>query len=160
MPDQKPMWTRCLGWFSVMWVTKLLIRRDKSFPCSPISCINFKRERSVVFLRRGLCCGSNAPPEENLPVVSEPLSSYIVLFQVAFFVIYWRSFFQSIFCLVGAAVATSRLGAPPKGSHSNPKVKLILIQGVRPWVLLGRYHVVPFAEQGIVTAKIKNESSN
>ena len=25
MPDQKPMWTRCLGWFSVMWVTKLLI---------------------------------------------------------------------------------------------------------------------------------------
>ena len=25
MPDQKPMWTRCLGGFSVMWVTKLLI---------------------------------------------------------------------------------------------------------------------------------------
>ena len=25
MSDQKPMWTRCLGWFSVMWVTKLLI---------------------------------------------------------------------------------------------------------------------------------------
>ena len=25
MPDQKPMGTRCLGWFSVMWVTKLLI---------------------------------------------------------------------------------------------------------------------------------------
>ena len=25
MPDQKPMWTRCLGRFSVMWVTKLLI---------------------------------------------------------------------------------------------------------------------------------------
>ena len=25
MPDQKPMWTRCLGWFSVMWVTKLMI---------------------------------------------------------------------------------------------------------------------------------------
>ena len=25
MPDQKTMWTRCLGGFSVMWVTKLLI---------------------------------------------------------------------------------------------------------------------------------------
>ena len=25
MPDQKPMWTRWLGGFSVMWVTKLLI---------------------------------------------------------------------------------------------------------------------------------------
>ena len=25
MPDQKPMWTRCLGGFSVKWVTKLLI---------------------------------------------------------------------------------------------------------------------------------------
>ena len=25
MPNQKPMWTRCLGGFSVMWVTKLLI---------------------------------------------------------------------------------------------------------------------------------------
>ena len=25
MPDQKPMWTRCLGEFSVMWVTILLI---------------------------------------------------------------------------------------------------------------------------------------
>ena len=25
MPDQKPMWTRCLGGFSVMWVTNLLI---------------------------------------------------------------------------------------------------------------------------------------
>ena len=25
MPDQKPMQTRCLGGFSVMWVTKLLI---------------------------------------------------------------------------------------------------------------------------------------
>ena len=25
MPDQKPMWTRCLGGFCVMWVTKLLI---------------------------------------------------------------------------------------------------------------------------------------
>ena len=25
MPDQNPMWTRCLGGFSVMWVTKLLI---------------------------------------------------------------------------------------------------------------------------------------
>ena len=25
MLDQKPMWTRCLGGFSVMWVTKLLI---------------------------------------------------------------------------------------------------------------------------------------
>ena len=25
MPDQRPMWTRCLGGFSVMWVTKLLI---------------------------------------------------------------------------------------------------------------------------------------
>ena len=25
MPNQKPMWTRCLGWFSVMWVTKLMI---------------------------------------------------------------------------------------------------------------------------------------
>ena len=24
MPDQKPMWTRCLGGFSVMWVTNLL----------------------------------------------------------------------------------------------------------------------------------------
>ena len=25
MPNQKPMWTMCLGGFSVMWVTKLLI---------------------------------------------------------------------------------------------------------------------------------------
>merc|ERR1712012_1110080 len=25
MPDQKTMWTRCLGGFSVMWVTKLMI---------------------------------------------------------------------------------------------------------------------------------------
>ena len=25
MPNQKPMWTRCLGGFSVKWVTKLLI---------------------------------------------------------------------------------------------------------------------------------------
>ena len=25
MPDQNPMWTRCLGGFSVKWVTKLLI---------------------------------------------------------------------------------------------------------------------------------------
>ena len=25
MTDQKPMWTWCLGWFSVMWVTKLMI---------------------------------------------------------------------------------------------------------------------------------------
>ena len=25
MSDQKPMWTRCVGGFSVMWVTKLLI---------------------------------------------------------------------------------------------------------------------------------------
>ena len=25
MPDQKPMWTRCLGGFCVMWVPKLLI---------------------------------------------------------------------------------------------------------------------------------------
>ena len=25
MPDQKPMWTRCLGGFSIMWVTNLLI---------------------------------------------------------------------------------------------------------------------------------------
>ena len=25
MSDQKPMWTRCLGGFSIMWVTKLLI---------------------------------------------------------------------------------------------------------------------------------------
>ena len=25
MPDQKQIWTRCLGGFSVMWVTKLLI---------------------------------------------------------------------------------------------------------------------------------------
>ena len=29
MPDQKPMWTRCLGGFSVMWVTKLLISEVK-----------------------------------------------------------------------------------------------------------------------------------
>ena len=55
---------------------------------------------------------------------------------------------------------TSRLCAPPKGSHSNPKVKLILLQGVRPCVLLERYLVVPFAEQGIVSAQIENESSN
>ena len=55
---------------------------------------------------------------------------------------------------------TSRLCAPPKGSHSNPKVKLILRLGVRPWVLLERYLVVPFAEEGIVSAQIENESSN
>ena len=81
---------------------------------------------------------------------------------MAFFVIYRGSFFQSVFCLVGAAVGpkTSRLCASPKGSHSNLKVKLILIQGVRPCVPLERYLVVPFAEQGIVTAQIKNESSN
>ena len=30
MPDQKPMWTRCLGGFSVMWVTKLLISPVKT----------------------------------------------------------------------------------------------------------------------------------
>ena len=29
MPSQKPMWTRCLGGFSVMWVTKLLISQVK-----------------------------------------------------------------------------------------------------------------------------------
>ena len=29
MPDQKTMWTRCLGGFSVMWVTKLLISQVK-----------------------------------------------------------------------------------------------------------------------------------
>ena len=29
MPDQKPIWTRCLGGFSVMWVTKLLISPGK-----------------------------------------------------------------------------------------------------------------------------------
>ena len=29
MPDQKPMWTRWLGGFSVMWVTKLLISQVK-----------------------------------------------------------------------------------------------------------------------------------
>ena len=29
MPDQKTMWTRCLGGFSVMWVTKLLISEVK-----------------------------------------------------------------------------------------------------------------------------------
>ena len=29
MSDQKPMWTRCLGGFSVMWVTKLLISQVK-----------------------------------------------------------------------------------------------------------------------------------
>ena len=55
---------------------------------------------------------------------------------------------------------TSRLCASPKGSHSNPKEKLIFIQGVRPCVLLERYLVVPFAEQGVVTAQIENESSN
>ena len=30
MPDQKPMWTRCLGGFYVMWVTKLLISPVKN----------------------------------------------------------------------------------------------------------------------------------
>ena len=55
---------------------------------------------------------------------------------------------------------TSKLCAPPKGSHSNQKVKLILLQGGRPCVLLERYLVVPFAEQGIVSAQIENESSN
>ena len=29
MPDQKTMWTSCLGGFSVMWVTKLLISQVK-----------------------------------------------------------------------------------------------------------------------------------
>ena len=29
MPDQKTMWTSCLGGFSVMWVTKLLISEVK-----------------------------------------------------------------------------------------------------------------------------------
>ena len=29
MTDQKPMWTRCLGGFSVMWVTKLMISQVK-----------------------------------------------------------------------------------------------------------------------------------
>ena len=29
MPDQKPMWTRCLGEFSVMWVTELMISQVK-----------------------------------------------------------------------------------------------------------------------------------
>ena len=29
MPDQKTMWTRCLGGFSVMWITKLMISQVK-----------------------------------------------------------------------------------------------------------------------------------
>ena len=35
MPDQKPMWTRCLGWFSVMWVTKLMISQVKKKKKNP-----------------------------------------------------------------------------------------------------------------------------
>ena len=46
----------------ILLLSSLWRRKDKSFPCSPIFSINFQRIRFVVFLRPGLCCGSNAPP--------------------------------------------------------------------------------------------------